>query len=181
MSFLENETTDTGERTLESVGEGGQIIKDAFAAFPSGVAALCAQIDDELVGIAASSFTVGVSFYPPMVMFAVQNSSTTWPVLKQAPRVGISVLGSNHAAACLQLASKGRDRFADLATTIVDSGAVLIDDAPVWLDCQVVGEHLAGDHTVVVMEVKSVSTQSGIEPLVFQASSFRELVVSITA
>ncbi|TLQ01042.1 flavin reductase family protein [Nesterenkonia salmonea] len=181
MNFLENEITDTGERTLESVGEGGQIVKEAFAAFPSGVAALCAQIDGELIGIAASSFTVGVSFYPPMVMFAVQNSSTTWPVLKDAPNIGISILSNNHAAACMQLASKGGDRFAGLSTTTAETGAVLIDGSPVWLDCEVVGEHMAGDHTVVVMEVKSVSAQDGIEPLVFQASGFRELETPVAA
>ena len=52
-------------------------LRQAFGRFPSGIAALCAEIDGAPQGIVASSFTVGVSMDPPLVMFAVQNASRT--------------------------------------------------------------------------------------------------------
>jgi flavin reductase (DIM6/NTAB) family NADH-FMN oxidoreductase RutF len=67
-------------------------LRQAFGRFPSGIAALCAQIDGTPNGIVASSFTVGVSMEPPLVMFAVQNTSRTWPVLRGADRIGVSIL-----------------------------------------------------------------------------------------
>ena len=50
-------------------------IRQAFYNFPSGVAAICAVVDGVPKGLAASSFTVGVSLEPPLVSVAVQNSS----------------------------------------------------------------------------------------------------------
>ncbi|HXD28568.1 MAG TPA: flavin reductase family protein, partial [Arthrobacter sp.] len=81
-------------------------LRQAFAQHPSGVAALCTIIDGEPQGIVASSFTVGVSMDPPLVMFAVQNTSRTWPVVRGAGRIGVSVLGEGHDGVCRQIASK---------------------------------------------------------------------------
>ncbi|MCZ4136139.1 oxidoreductase, partial [Escherichia coli] len=39
-------------------------LRKVFAQHPSGVAALCAELDGEKTGIVASSFTVGVSLEP---------------------------------------------------------------------------------------------------------------------
>ncbi|GAA4678519.1 flavin reductase family protein [Frondihabitans cladoniiphilus] len=150
-------------------------VKSAFGAFPSGVAALCAVVDGVKVGMVASSFSVGVSFDPPMVMFSVQDSSTTWPVLKQAERIGISILGSAHDAACYQLSSRKGDRFAGLDVQELDSGAIFVHDAAVWLECVIRSEIPAGDHHVVVLEVTSLRVAEGQEPLVYHGTRFRQL------
>ena len=150
-------------------------VKSAFGAFPSGVAALCAEVDGVKVGMVASSFSVGVSFDPPMVMFSVQNSSSTWPVLTQARRIGVSVLGSAHDAACYQLSSRKGDRFAGLDVHQLDSGAIFVHDAAVWLECEVRSAIPAGDHHVVVLEVTSLRVAEDQEPLVYHATRFRTL------
>lgn len=176
MTYLENETVERGARQLEAVGKGGEIMRDAFARFPSGVAGLCAEVEGRPVGLAASSFTVGVSFFPPMVMFSVHNNSSTWPVLRGAASIGISILGSEHAQICQQLASKSGDRFAGLEVTTTEKGAVLIEDSAVWLEASIVSETPAGDHHVVVLEVTAVSTAPEVDPLVYHRSGFRGLL-----
>lgn len=47
-------------------------LREMFSYFPSGVAALLAEIDGEPTGIVASSFTVGVSIEPPLFLAAVK-------------------------------------------------------------------------------------------------------------
>ena len=62
-------------------------LREAFGHFPSGVIAIAAEVDGVRVGLAASTF-VPVSLDPPLVSFCVQNTSTTWPKLKDLPRTG---------------------------------------------------------------------------------------------
>ncbi|PRY68355.1 flavin reductase (DIM6/NTAB) family NADH-FMN oxidoreductase RutF [Glaciihabitans tibetensis] len=151
-------------------------IETAFAGFPSGVAALTALVDGVPTGLVATSFTVGISFDPPLVLFSVRNSSTTWPVLRRAVRIGVSVLGSEHEAACMQLASRDRDRFAGLATETTADGAIFLHDSVMWLDCHISVEIPAGDHSVIVLAVQSVKHAAGVEPLIYHSRTFRKLV-----
>lgn len=152
-------------------------LRRAFGRFPSGIAALCAEIDGAPQGIVASSFTVGVSMEPPLVMFAVQNASRTWPVLRSAQRIGVSVLGTGHDGVCRQIASRDGDRFAGLELHETE-GALFLDEAALWLDCSIENEMPAGDHAVVLLRVHGYSThEDAHEPLVFHGSAFRNLAV----
>lgn len=65
----------------------GTALREAFAHVPSGVVAICADVDGERVGMAASTF-VPVSLDPPLVSFCVQHTSTTWPRLSVLPHLG---------------------------------------------------------------------------------------------
>ena len=152
-------------------------IETAFAGFPSGVAALTALVDGIPSGLVATSFTVGVSFDPPLVLFSVRNSSTTWPILRTARRIGVSILGSAHEAACMQLASRSRDRFAGLATETSEEGAMFLHGSVMWLDCEISAEIPAGDHSVIVLAVHSIKHAADIEPLVYHGRAFRRLAV----
>jgi len=153
-----------------------QTLRTAFSHFPSGVAALCGIANGEKEGLVASSFTVGVSLEPALVSFAVQNTSRTWPRLKQAERIGISVLAEGHTDVCRQLASKDGDRFAGLDVRASERGALFLEDAALWLDTTVYAELPAGDHHVVLLEVHGVHDHSSEhEPLVFHRSAFRNL------
>ena len=92
-----------------------QLLRTTFSYFPSGVVALAAEVEGAREGLVASSFTVGVSMDPPLVLFSVQNTSTTWPVLKRAERIGISVLGETHGQTARQIAAKDKaTRFENL-------------------------------------------------------------------
>lgn len=158
------------------------VLRRAFSRFPSGIAALCAVIDGQPQGMVASSFTVGVSMDPPLVMFAVQNTSRTWPVLSSADRIGVSVLGSDHEGICLQIASKSGNRFAGLDLHTDESGAIFLDRAALWLECSVENVVPAGDHQVVILRVHGhASLDEAHEPLVFHGSAFRQLTVSAFA
>ena len=153
----------------------GDAVRQTFALFPSGVAAIAAEIDGVARVLVASSFQVGISADPPLVLFAVQRTSETWPLLRAAPRLGVSVLGEAHESAARQLASKVADRFSGIATETTGSGAILIDGAPVHLECSMEGETPAGDHEVVLLRVHALATDPAAAPLVFHGSTFRRL------
>jgi flavin reductase (DIM6/NTAB) family NADH-FMN oxidoreductase RutF len=149
-------------------------LRNAFGCFPTGVTAVCALIDDQPVGMAASSFTC-VSLDPPLVSVCVQNGSATWQKLAKVPRLGVSVLGECHGVACRQLASKTGDRFAGVEWECRGDGAVFIAGASVWLECSIYQVVTAGDHEIALLRIESLKVDSGVNPLVFHASRFRQL------
>jgi flavin reductase (DIM6/NTAB) family NADH-FMN oxidoreductase RutF len=149
-------------------------LREAFGHFPTGVIAIAAEVDGTLEGLAASTF-VPVSLDPPLVSFCVQNTSTTWPKLKDRPRLGISVLGESHDEAARALAARTGDRFAGLRTVSSDNGAVFIEGTSVWLESSIEQSFEAGDHTIVILRVTDITVHPDVAPIVFHRSTFRRL------
>ena len=149
-------------------------LRRVLAAFPTGVTALAALVDGEPVGMAANSFT-SVSLDPPLVSVCVATTSTTWPVLRRATRIGVSVLSHEQESASRNLAKRGIDRFADVSWHTTDDGAILLDGATAWFDCSVEREIRAGDHEIVLLHVHGLGTDPQTPPLVFHGSRYRRL------
>lgn len=149
-------------------------LRQVFGAFPTGVTALAAVVDGVPIGLAANSFT-SVSLDPPLVSVCIARTSTTWPLLRPARRLGISVLGAHQEQACRQLSSVGIDRFATLSWRTNDLGAVFLDTASAWLDCDIEREIPAGDHDIILLRVHDLAADHQIPPLVFHGSQFRQL------
>lgn len=159
----------------------GAALRRAFAHFPTGVVAVCADTGTERIGMAVSSF-VPVSLDPPLVALCVQNTSTTWPRLAEFSRLGISVLSAAHDRAARTLAAKEGDRFAGIEAVTHAGGAVFITDCGLCIDASVEQQVPAGDHTIVVLRVNELHCFSkpsdDVEPIVFHRSSFRRLTAS---
>src|SRR6201990_109489 len=131
-------------------------LREAFGHFPSGVIAIAAEVEGTLVGLAASTF-VPVSLEPPLVSFAVQNNSETWPKLRDLPRLGIRVLVESHDEAARTLAAKTGDRFAGLSTVSTESGAVFVEGTSVWVESTIEQLVPAGAHTIRILRVAYVT------------------------
>lgn len=154
-------------------GDAAQL-RTVFGCFPSGVTAVCAEVDGEPVGMAASSFT-SVSVEPPLVSVCVQNSSETWPRLRVTGRIGLSVLSDGQDSVCRSLSTKHGDRFAGVQWTRGDDGAIFIEGAAAMLDCTLYRELAAGDHAIALLRIRQVHAEVDAAPLVFHGSRFRRL------
>ncbi|TMR01577.1 flavin reductase family protein [Actinomadura soli] len=159
---------------MQQAAEDVAALRRTFGCFPSGVTAVCALIDGAPAGMAASSFT-SVSLDPPLVSICVQNTSATWPRLRRAPRLGLSVLAENHNVACMRLSRKEGDRFDGVDWEPRPDGGVFVLDATAWLDCRLHDEIPAGDHLIVLLEVLGLLARPETPPLVFHTSRFRRL------
>lgn len=153
-------------------------LRRAYGRFPTGLVVVSALRDGAPAGIVASSF-VAVSMDPPLVSICVQHTSTTWPLLADRPRLGLTVLGATHEAACRQIASKTGDRFAGIGFTVTDEGAVLLHDAAAWFDCSIETVVTAGDHDLVLLRVHALRIHDDVPPLVFHGSRMHTLFASV--
>ncbi|MGI5240634.1 flavin reductase family protein [Dactylosporangium sp. CA-139066] len=149
-------------------------LRRVFGAFPTGVTAVAALVDGAAVGLAASSFT-SVSLDPPLVSVCIARTSTTWPVLRRARRLGVSVLSADQEHLGRQLSRRGADRFAGATWRASNGGEILLNGACAWLDCTIYDEYPAGDHTIVLLQVQDLDADQATAPLVFHRSSFGRL------
>ena len=149
-------------------------LRKAFGVFPTGVVAVAAEVDGRLTGLAASSFT-GVSLDPPLVSFSVAGTSKTWPDLRRAAHLGVTVLADHHSEVCRQLAGPVDHRFDGIAVKASDQGAVTLDEGLARFDCTIYREVEAGDHVIVLLRLHAVEHPETGSPLIFHRSGFGRL------
>ncbi|RCG27274.1 flavin reductase [Sphaerisporangium album] len=145
-----------------------QRLRSVLGRLPTGVVAITALEPGtgEPCGLAANSFT-SVSLDPPLVAFCVAHTSTSWPRIRHAETLTINVLAEHHQGVCRQLAGKGGDKFAGIEWSSSPGGNPIIDGTLAWIDCSIDGEHLAGDHMIVVAKVRHLDVNDDGGPLVF--------------
>jgi 3-hydroxy-9,10-secoandrosta-1,3,5(10)-triene-9,17-dione monooxygenase reductase component len=146
--------------------------RDALGRFATGVAFVTAAPDGEPAGLIVNSLT-SVSLEPPLVSFSPSRSSLTWCRMRRARRFAVNVLGSQHEQFARRATPSGADRFAGLDWELGPGGVPLITDALASLECEIVAEHPAGDHWIVVGRVDSLRMSPIKDPLVFFAGGFR--------
>jgi flavin reductase (DIM6/NTAB) family NADH-FMN oxidoreductase RutF len=155
------------------------ILRQAYACFPSGVIALCGlRPDGTPHGMAVSAF-VPVSIDPPLVAVCIQTTSSTWPELQKMERLGLSVLAEEHGQVSRSLASKTGDRFADVDWVGTEKGAVFVHGSTLWLETTIENEVPAGDHSIALMRIWAVDSYPDVAPLVFHGSKFRPLQAEV--
>lgn len=152
----------------------GDDLRQVYSRFPTGVVAVCAEVDGAPLGLAVSTF-VPVSLDPPLVSICVRTESTTWPRLRRAPRLGMSVLGAHHEHVARALAGPVEHRFRDVDTELRDGAALFVTGAPLALGVRVVDDVVAGDHLIAVCRVNEVLVDDGHSPLVFHRSALHPL------
>jgi flavin reductase (DIM6/NTAB) family NADH-FMN oxidoreductase RutF len=144
----------------------GHAFRDALAQFASGVTIVAARHGEDLAGLTATAFS-SVSLEPPLVLVCVARTASAYEAVVNAERVGISVLAVEQAWVARQFAKHGIDKFAGVPL-LPDQGVPLVDGALAHLECRRHAQHLAGDHTIVVFEVVTVSAAGG-KPLLHHA------------
>jgi flavin reductase (DIM6/NTAB) family NADH-FMN oxidoreductase RutF len=148
--------------------------RDALGRFATGVAFVTAAPDGAPAGLIVNSLA-SVSLEPPLVSFCPARRSLTWSRMRRTRRFGVNVLGRQHERFARRAAPAGADRFAGLDWEPGRGGVPLVTDALASLECEIVAEHPAGDHWIVVGQVHNLRVAPLNDPLVFFAGTFRAL------
>jgi 3-hydroxy-9,10-secoandrosta-1,3,5(10)-triene-9,17-dione monooxygenase reductase component len=138
----------------------------ALGRFATGVAFVTAAPGGEPAGIIVNSLA-SVSLEPPLVSFCPSRSSLTWSRMRASGCFGVNVLGTRHERFARRATPAGADRFAGLDWAPGRSGVPLLAHALASLECEIVAEHPAGDHWIVVGRVDDLRVSPLRDPLVF--------------
>jgi flavin reductase (DIM6/NTAB) family NADH-FMN oxidoreductase RutF len=147
------------------------------AAGPVCIVAAFDRNTEAIVGLTASSF-VTLSFNPPMVMFALQQSADSYASIVSSKAFGVSLLDHAQSELATLFARKGRGK---IDSTPFETGQALhvplIPAALAHIECLTNQILLSGDHAIVVGLVEGAVTRAG-EPLLYydgKYGSFKQL------
>ena len=145
----------------------GDEFRAAMGAWPSGVTIITARSGDEIHGMTVSDFS-GASLDPPLALVCASKTSHTTGLIQAGKNFGVNVLRVDQDALSNKFASKKDEfkRFEGVDTFEAETGAPLLKDALVNLDCRLVAVHDAGDHVLCVGEIESATVNDG-QPLLF--------------
>lgn len=145
--------------------------RQVLGKLPTGVTAITGvNDDDEKLGLVVGTFQ-SLSLDPPLVMFCVDKSSSSWPKLRKLQKFTANILSDDQISICRSLSRKGPQKFEGLPCTAGPLGTPHLDGATAYIDCVVTAEVVVGDHYMVVGAVTNMEQGSG-DALLFRAGKF---------
>ncbi|WP_328784555.1 flavin reductase family protein [Streptomyces canus] len=164
-------TPDLGAPRLASP----DLLRSVFRRHAAGVAVITASGEAGPVGFTATSLA-SVSAEPPMLSFGIGTGASSWPAISRAEHVGVHILGEHQEELAATFARSGADRFgAPTAWREGPEGVPVLDDVLAWLVCRVVARVPAGDHRVVLAEVRLGDPAGAGRPLLYHQGRFSGL------
>ena len=161
---------------LHTLNPDAATMRTVLGHFATGVTVITAMDGEEPVGMAANSFT-SVSLDPPLVLFCVARTSTTWPRIEKARKFAVNILGEHQEELSRLFATKGADRFGQTDWHIGVGGSPVLHDTIAYLDCEFWAEYDGGDHIIVVGRVLDLGTPHDAPPLLFFRGRYGRLVI----
>ncbi len=147
--------------------------KDVVGRVASGVVVVAGLAHDGPVGFTCQTFA-SLSLHPTLASFAAGNTGQSWPRVRDANVVGVSVLNDQQGDVARLFATSGADKFARVAWTSAPGGSPWLDGALAHFEGRIVALTTHGDHDVVVLAVDHAVAGSG-QPLVYYRSEYRRL------
>ena len=148
--------------------------RHALSQFASGVTVVTTRSTaGRPLGLTVSAFC-SVSLDPPLVLVSIDHRSETLPGFAAFGYFGVSVLAEGQEELSRRFAVSGPEKFEGVPLATGSTGVALLPGALAHLECRVVTGHPAGDHTIYVGEIVSLSVSPG-RPLLYHRGVYRRL------
>ena len=125
-------------------------------------------------GEARNAFTAAwvmqVSFDPLLLALSINPQHTSYALLKQGGAFSVNVLKKGQLELAAHYGQSARaDKMAATTWTAGRTGAPLLRECLAWFECQLVSEHLAGDHILALGKViDGKLLDSSAEPMTYR-------------
>lgn len=154
------------------------LFRRVMGSFPTGIAVITVEREPGKVhGMTANSLT-SVSLDPLLILICVDRKALLLSYLKKQRRFGVNILKATHGDISQLFTQPEPDPQEEERLGVrfqwTASGIPLLQDALAHIGCNVVAQHVCGDHTIFVGEVESLELKEG-EPLVYHRGKYRAL------
>ncbi len=154
-------------------------LRQAMRQWATGVSIVTSVFQNIRHGMTVNSFT-SVSLSPPLVLVSLERQTRTHRLVEQAGIFGVTILNKDQQEVSDCFAGRfpeREDRFCNVDTFTLQTGAPFISGGLACLDCRVVSKYEAGTHTLFIGEVVALYSPpaDGGEPLLYYNRTYHRL------
>ena len=155
---------------------GPDEFRSAMRRFPAGIAVVTLVADGRPTGLTVGSL-ISLSLEPPLVGVSIGHHSQLHEPLRETGRFVVNVLGGDQADLAQHFARSVPPivLWSGVVTRPSGTPEPLLDGALAWLECAVVSQHEAGDHTFFVADVLSVELGRPGPGLAYHGGEYRSI------
>jgi len=150
--------------------------KKALQLWASGVTVVTTRSEKfGIQGMTVTAFS-SVSANPPQILVCINESADTGEGIDESQCFAVNVLNSKQQDISNQFSGgcSQQQRFENTTWNTAWTGAPILGESLMSLDCKVVDKVLAGTHWVIIGEVKQCICRSG-DPLLYFRGGYRQL------
>ena len=145
--------------------------RNALSCFATGVTVVSAHHDAQDWGMTCNSFS-SVSLEPRLVLWSIRQSASSRAAFVSSGGYTVSVLSDDQQALAGQFSTGDMaQRFAGVAADRLASGRLRLAGSSAWFDCALVQVIPAGDHDILLGEVRDFGC-STLAPLIYAQGQF---------
>ncbi len=150
--------------------------KKALQLWASGVTVVTTQSEQYGVqGMTATAFS-SVSVDPPQILVCINDAADTGSGIQESGYFAVNILKSDQQEISNQFAggASQEQRFENTPWESGITGAPILTESLMSLDCKVVEKVRAGTHWIIIAEVQDSICRSG-EPLLYYCGAYRNI------
>jgi flavin reductase (DIM6/NTAB) family NADH-FMN oxidoreductase RutF len=152
--------------------------KKALQLWASGVSVVTTQSEKFGVqGMTVTAFS-SVSINPPQILVCINESADTGEGIDESQSFAVNILNSDQRDVSNQFAGgcSQEQRFKNIPWKAGITGAPILENGLMSLDCKVIEKVRAGTHWIIIGEVQECVCRSG-EPLLYYRGAYQQLKI----
>lgn len=143
-----------------------ETFKAAMGNYPTGVTVVTAYNSaGKPMGMTVNSFA-SVSLEPLLILWSIDKRAYSYEEFLKVDKFTVNILAADQGDLCSLFSSKVEDRFSQCAWTESELNVPILTNSVAVLQCKLFKQVEAGDHTIMIGEVVSI-THDGTDPLLY--------------
>ncbi len=150
--------------------------RNAWGKFATGVSVITTNAPGGQVHGMTANGIASVSLDPLLVLVCAAHSTTSYPLIRSSRRFAINILGQHQRSIAEYYARPTDGKTGDVEVSFKRTahGSATIGGSLATMDCELVDETVAGDHTIFIGRVDDIEVNPG-SPLIFYEGKFGQL------
>ncbi|MGJ7919879.1 flavin reductase family protein [Neobacillus sp. LXY-4] len=147
-----------------------RLFRKAMGKFATGVTVITTEVDGNVHGMTANAF-MSVSLNPMLVVVSIGEKAQMLEKIRSSKKYAVNILSSDQQELSMIFAGQIKDKR-DMSFERF-AGLPVIGGSLAQIICDVVSEHVEGDHTLFIGKVSDIHIENEGEPLLYFDGRYR--------